>query len=524
MTKFRGGERLLMKRNPLNTFLALALVAAATLAATPAMAQMLSGPPANPQYKYSTPMSPGVAIPDKVDTRLGALHFDSGVPDQATADKLFDNLDFQRAVQAYLLGLPPVNQLSNKSAILEMGPANVTVPIWEQLVDSRTVELTANDNTVYSWFWVDLRQGPIVLEVPPKVLGLIDDMWYHWVVDLGITGADKGRGGKYLLLPPGYKGAVPAGYHVVRCPTYSVWPVWRSFLVDGDPKPGVDLVKEFTKIYPLSEAAHPPKVNFVDMSGKPFNMVGPSGYHFWEMLDQVVQDEPTDSVDATTLGFWASIGIQKGKPFAPDERMKKILTEAAEVGDATARAISYRLRGREGYFFDNSNWRLAFFGGYKFEWQPGVANLDAAAFFFFLATGVTPAMDTTIVGEGSTYPWTALDANSHALDGGKNYKLHLPPHIPVKTFWSVIVYSTQTRSMLQTNQRFPSVSSQNKALLVNADGSVDVYFGPKPPPGKEPNWVQTIPGQTWFTILRLYGPLEAWFNKTWQPGEIELVK
>jgi len=132
-------------------------------------------------------------------------------------------------------------------------------------------------------------------------------------------------------------------------------------------------------------------------------------------------------------------------------------------------------------------------------------------------------MDTKIVGKGSTYPWVALDANENALDGGKNYKLHLPPNIPVKDFWSVIVYSTQTRSMLQTDERFPSVSSQDKDLLVNADGSVDVYFGPKPPPGKEPNWVQTIPSQTWFTLLRLYGPLEPWFNRTWQPGEIEMI-
>jgi hypothetical protein len=512
---------MLTKRQFLQTS-AIGTIAAATASPGQALAQMLTGKPANPNLKYSTEMPSGVAIPEQVETRLGALKFDSGVPDKATADKLYDNLDFQRAVQAYLLGLPPVNQLANKNAVLSVGPVNKTIPIFEHLMDSRTVMLTPNDNTVYSWFWVDLRDGPLVLEVPPKVLGLIDDMWYHWTVDIGITGADKGEGGKYLLLPPGYKDEVPDGYHIVHCPTYSMWPVWRSFLVDGDPKPGVDLVKKFTKIYPLSEADNPTSPKFVDMSGKPFNMVGPSGYQFWEMLNQVVQDEPTDTVDPTTLGFWASIGILKGQQFAPDERMKKILTEAAVVGDATARTIAYRLRGKEGYFFDNSNWRLAFFGGYKFEWQPGVANLDAAAFFFFLATGVTPAMDTKIVGEGSTYPWAALDANGDALNGGKNYKLHLPPNIPVKTFWSVIVYSTQTRSMLQTDQQFPSVSSQNKDLIVNADGSVDVYFGPKAPAGKEPNWVQTVPGETWFTILRLYGPLEAWFKKTWQPGEIEL--
>lgn len=493
-----------------------------TFNAYPGHAQSLSGPPADPRFKFSTPMPPDVAVPDKVESRLGTLRFEGGVPDQATADKLFDNLDFQHAVQAYLLGLPPVNQLSNRQAILSVGPANITVPIWENLVDSRNIELTANDNTPYTWFWLDLRNGPLVLEVPPKVLGLINDMWYRWVGDVGLTGPDRGRGGKYLLLPPGYKGDVPGGYHVVRPATFNVWVPWRSFLVNGDPKPGVDEVKTFTKIYPLSLAANPPQLNFVNMSGKPFNMVGPAGYRFWELLNQVVQEEPTDSVDPTTLGLWASIGIQKGKPFAPDERMKKILTEAAAIGDATARTIAYRLRDRAGFYFTNSNWRLPFFGGYKFEWQPGVANLDAAAFFFFLATGVTPAMDTKIVGEGSTYPWSALDANNNPLDGGKNYKLRLPPNVPAKTFWSVIVYSGQTRSMLQTDQQFPSVSSQNKKLLVNADGSVDVYFGPASPPGKEANWVQTIPGQAWFTILRLYGPLEAWFNQSWRPGEIEL--
>ena len=162
------------------------------------------------------------------------------------------------------------------------------------------------------------------------------------------------------------------------------------------------------------------------------------------------------------------------------------------------------------------------FRGYLFQSQPGVLNLDAYSFFYFLATGVTPAMEEKMVGRGSQYAWTCRDANGAPLDGGKNYKLHLPPNIPVKDFWSVILYSNQTRSMIQTDQRFPSVSSQTKGLLVNSDGSVAVYFGPKSAPGKEKNWVQTLPGKGWNTILRLYGPLEPWFAKTWRPGEIEL--
>lgn len=467
-------------------------------------------------------MPPGVAAPESVETRFGTLRMFDGVPNQASTEKIYDNLDFQRAVQAYLLGLPVVNQAANLAGIKAMGPLNTTVPIWEQMVTPVTVELTANNDTPYTWFWIDLRNGPIVIEAPPKVLGLADDMWYHWVGDMGFTGPDKGAGGKFLFLPPGYKGDVPSGYFVMRPGSYRVWAGWRSFLLDGDPTPGVKTVKKMMKIYPLSQAANPPPLNFVNMTGKPFNMVGPSDFRFWEMLNQVVQDEPTDEVDATTLGMWASVGIQKGKPFAPDERMKKILTEAAAVGDATGRALAYRVREKAAYYFDDRKWKRPFIGGYQFQWQPGVANLDGAAMFFFVATGVTPAMDTQIVGEGSAYPWTAVDADDHSFDGGKNYKLHLPGPIPVKTFWSVILYDTQTRSMLQTDQKSPSVSSTNKAVQANADGSVDVYFGPKAPANKEGNWVQTIPGKSWFVLLRLYGPLEPWFKQTWRPDDIVL--
>jgi len=475
--------------------------------------------------KMATKTPAGIKAPDEVKTRLGTLKTIDGFPDEASIEKVYDNLDFQRGVQAVLTAIPGASLSAMRRGLREFGPDNQTVVMFEELMDSKTLFLTANTTTIYNFGWLNTKDGPVVLELPPKVLGTIDDFWFRWVGDLGVTGPDKGQGGKYLVLPPGYKGSVPDGYFVLRPPTYNMWLFFRGFLEDGSPAPAVASIKKNLRIYSLSKKDNPPAMNIVDGSGKYFNTIHSLDFFFFEEVNEVVQEEPAEALDPETLGLFASIGIEKGKPFKPDARMKKILTEAAAVGNITARALTYKSRIPEAYFYENSAWCTPFIGGsYEFLKEKGVRNVDARTFFHFYATGITPAMAKKMVGKGSAYAAAFVDADGSPLDGSKTYTVHLPHNVPEKNFWSFTLYDNQSRSMLQTDQQFPAVSSLTKGLVVNVDKSVDIYFGPKAPAGKENNWMQTMPGKGWNTIFRLYSPLEPWFDKTWRPGEIELVK
>ena len=473
--------------------------------------------------KMATDIPAGITTPDAVETRLGTLRFFDGFPDDATVQTVYDNLDFQRAVQAFLTALPAASLFALRTGIRAFGPDNQTVLITESLLDSRSLVIVANTETVYNFTWLSTLEGPLVIEAPPQVLGFINDPWGRYVTDVGRAGPDKGLGGKYLLLPPGHSGAVPEGYFVVRSPTYGNFMFFRGFTVGDDQTAAVENSKAHFRVYPLTRMANPPAMSFVNISGKYFNTILANDASLFEHVAQVVQEEPLNAIDPETRGLLAAIGIRKDRPFAPDARMRRILTEAAVVGNATARTLGFCTRLQDLYCYPDSRWKTPFPGGDPWFSPDGVLNPEARALYFYLSWGTSPAMAWKIVGLGSQYTYTEHDAAGQYLDGGRTYRLHLPPDIPAKDFWSVIVYDPQTRTMLQTDQQFPSAGSQRAGLTRNVDDSVDLYFGPEPPAGKEANWIQTLPGKGWFVLLRLYGPLEPWFDKTWRPGEIEMV-
>lgn len=478
-------------------------------------------------YKNTTPIPVGITTPDKVETSIGTLNYFDGVPTQETARKVYDFVDHARGVEAFLKGIPGASLQGLRKGPGVLGvKKNGQVMIFDKLMDSKALFLTANTSTLYILPYLNTQvDGPMVVEVPPGMLGAFNDAWFRYIGDVGLAGPDHGKGGKYLVLPPSYKDEVPKGYNIVRPRTYNVWLFMR-----GNISKGVDVavknVKDHLKVYPLSRKANPQPVEYISASGKPFNTIHTNDFSFYEHIDHLIQEESEEMLDPETRGLFASIGIVKGKKFAPDARMKKILTDAVAIGNATARAITWYPRLENAYIYPDTKkeWVMAYPGKNVFFATDGSLNTDARVFFHYTYTGVTPAMAVTREGKGSDYAISFKDSEHVAMDGSKMYKLHLPANVPAKDFWAVTLYDTQTRSQLQTNQPFPTVGSQDKGFVKNPDGSFDIYFSPTAPQDHEANWLQTIPGKSWFVILRIYGPLKPWIDKTWRPGEIELVK
>ena len=506
---------------------------------------------------------PAITTPDTVQTRLGTLEFKDGAPSKATLDKVYDHLDFTHAYEAFVNTMQGVNAAAIHKGFLDSGVKDNDILIFSELMDSKSLFLTANADTVYFAGFIDLSKGPMVFQTPPNALGVLDDMWWRWVTDFGLPGPDRSQGGNYLLLPPGYDGPLPeGGFFIARARTTRVLILGRMFLENkSDPKPAVELIRKYTRIYPyeaggvgtsiaefltgktrLGRVTLPPEPVFHEGSGKVMNTIPPNDFSYYEMLNEVVQQEPATALDPELMGPLAAIGIVKGKPFAPDARMKKILTEALALANATSRSLLMNPRDPSWFYYPGSAWyNFLFVTGSEFETpiplitrdgvkpfpSTGYRTLDARTAFFYGITGITPAMSMRLPGIGSQYLFVSLDAGKNYFDGAKTYKITLPPNIPAEKFWSLTLYDNQTRSMLDTPQRHPRAGDQtypSPAAEPDTNGSTTVYFGPTQPTGIKPgNWIQTDPRKGFFVILRLYSPLEPFFDKSWRPSEIELV-
>jgi hypothetical protein len=507
---------------------------------------------------------PSITTPDKVETGLGTFEFQNGVPTEETAAKLYDAIDFSYAYRIFMDNLRGVSIEALRQGMVDVGVKDGEVLIFSELMDCNSLFLTANADTVYMMGWLDLSKGPMVIETPPRLLGVAQDAWFRWVTDLGIPGADRGMGGRYLIVPPDYEGPLPEGeFNVAKSRTDIVLWFGRCFLADSkDPKPPVKSIYENTRIYPytpgglgtpiaeilegntpMAAVKNPPETVFHEGSHKVINTIPPNDWSFYEMLNEVVQREPATSLDAELMGPIAAVGIKKGKRFEPDERMKKIMTDALALANASARTLFLSPRDPSWYYYPDSAWfNFLFETGYQFETPipevtkegvkprppTGYRTMDARTNFFYGITGITPAMAMRLTGVGSQYLISLKDADGNHLDGGKTYKVTLPKGIPQKNFWSLTLYDTMTRSMLVTPQKYPRAGSQSyptPAAEPESDGSTVVYFAPEQPEGvKRGNWIQTDPEKGWFIVLRLYGPLEPFFDKSWRISEIELVK
>ncbi len=527
------------------------------------VALLLAAGPAFSDVSTETVRS--LSVPAAVDTRAGKLEFKDGVPTAETAQKVFDVLDFSRALDVYNNSFRGASALAIVKGFQGIGAKPGDVVIFSELMDSASLFLTANADTVYYMTGLDLSKGPMVIEQPSGGIGTINDMWFSWIIDIGAPGPDRGLGGKYLIVGPDYDGPLPeGGYFIARSKTNFALYASRANLVGNDPRPAVENIKRTMKVYPYQPgsfgssiaqaldgsvriAGEPkiPETTFIEATGRSFNTIPPSDYGFFELINENVQSEPATSYDVELAGQLAAIGIVHGKPFQPDERMKKILSEAAAVGQATGRALNWRyaLEHPEWAYYDGSHWgNMLWEGGAFFETPPplfekgvfkplpatGARTLDSRTAFYYAYTLDSPGMIMRIPGVGSQYLMGFLDAAGQPFDGAKTYRVTLPKGIPAEAFWSLTLYDNQTRSMLQTPQKYPRAGSQSypsPAAAAASDGTTTIYVGPTQPKDvARGNWIQTDPKKGWFTILRLYSPLPSFFDKSWRPSEIEAVE
>lgn len=485
--------------------------------------------------------APALAQKARFDA-LADLPFTENRPTKETARSLHDELLFERATQIYLWAMPLLNTLGMKTGSEKVfGQGYNILPVWKQRLDAKTLITTPNSDVVYAMSYVDLgRDGPLVFEAPPELQGILLDVWQRpipvdggqFAGDVGGPGPDAGKGGKFLLLPPGYAGEVPEGFFIYRSATNNVFIFLRAFY--QDPKqlaPAVALIEQ-SKIYPLSGQATARPMQFPDASGVPANMLPLSDGSAFDQLKRLVDSEDSSLADADWLGMLAAVGIVKGQPFHPDAKTREILDRAAKTAYKMSRVIGFQetVGGRSLRLYPDRRWLNPMGDGTSVDLSGvvkagnssagGYRDLDLRIWYFTNCYSISPGMVSKIPGKGAKYMIAFTDGQGAPLSGGGRYRLTLPAAIPAANFWSVTLYEAENGSGLANGQPFPSLGSRDKPAQ-KADGGTDLYLGPKAPKGKEANWLATVPGKGYFAVLRLYGPTEAALDKTWKPGDIE---
>ena len=455
---------------------------------------------------------------ESVQTRIGELSFDVGYPTAETSKRLYDELDFQRATQAYIWGLPAVGFHALHRAHLDSFNAPDGSVVLYQTLDDKAGMLTPNITTLYAFsFWDLAANGPLVVEVPAGLTaGGVLDIWQRPMTDMGQTGPDQGQGAKYLILPPGAQDINPAGYIVVHSPTNQIW--FGSRGLDPDKALAEATIRQH-RIYAWADRDAPPETAFIPVAGRKWQSAQPTDIKYWQYLSDLFANEPIEDRDRMMFAMLRPLGLVPGQPFAPDERQSAILTDAAQMGDFMARTIAYGKRFEGGTVYDGKHWEYANLVELDQE-ASDYTQVDERGSWFYEAIGNSAGMQGRILGFGQVYLETSKDSAGNWLDGGETYRMRVEPNPPVRQFWSVTLYDNLSRGPVITAAGSADLSSRKPDLVTNADGSVDVYFGPERPEGAT-NFIQTNPGQGWFPYFRLYGPTEGYFDKTWQLNDIE---
>jgi len=457
-----------------------------------------------------------------IASRLGPLALENGYPTADTVAKIFDDIDYQRACQAYLWALPLMAMQQWQSEHLARFGAGKLDYVDYLTFQDKLGLLTANATTPYIMAFPNLQAaGPLVFEVPAgPTAGGFTDFWQRPITDSGQTGPDTGAGGRYLILGPDDPEMKPEGYHVFRSPTVNVWSAHR--VLDPDPVQARRLI-DALRIYPYGQRDDPAPTRHVAPAGRPWSGAQPRGLAYWEGLAKIIQEEPVHERDRMMMGMLQPLGIEKGRPFAPTDRQRQLLIDAAQTGEVMARTIAYHKRFAGAKVWPGRNWELSLFLAETSQEARHHTQLDERTSWFYEAVGVSVGMMGRAVGVGQVYLEAAKDGQGRWLDGGKAYRLTVPQDVPVAQFWSVTVYDNETRCFVDSGVS-PDRSSRD-AIVTNADGSVELTFGPELPAGlPESNWIKTLPGKGWFSYFRLYGPTQAYFDRSWVLSDMQPIE